>query len=145
MSRARADRDALLHAARQLVRVAPLEALEPGQRHQLTRVCLVLAGIQPAHLGREQDVVECAAPGQEDRRLEDHRGVRDRAQDLKAPDADRAGGRLGQAGDDPERRRLAAAAGAEEGDELLFIDVERDVVEGKCFAEALGEDPDLYT
>ena len=46
-----------------------------------------------------------------------------------AVDADRAGGRGLEAGDHAQRRGLAAAGGAEEGDELALLDVEVEVAD----------------
>jgi hypothetical protein len=45
--------------------------------------------------------------------------------------------RLLQPGDHPQDRRLAGAAGAEEGEELAGMDIERDIVGRNGGAEAL--------
>src|SRR5690606_3185682 len=45
--------------------------------------------------------------------------------------------------DDPQERRLPAAARAEEGGELAGRDADRHVVEGDEVAEALADVPDL--
>ena len=50
--------------------------------------------------------------------------MRRQAGDVVAVDQDRARGRLLEAGDHPQRRRLAAAARAEQGEELALGDVE---------------------
>ena len=44
-----------------------------------------------------------------------------------------------EAADDPQQRRLAAAAGAEQGDERPRLDPQRHVVEGGRRAEALDD------
>ena len=44
--------------------------------------------------------------------------------------------------DDPQEGRLAAATGAEQRDERPGLDLERDVVECREVAEALGDVPD---
>ena len=54
-----------------------------------------------------------------------------------------AGGRLLEAGDHPHQRGLAAARGAEEGEELALVDDEREVVDGDEIAEALGDVAEL--
>src|SRR5215204_4219829 len=58
--------------------------------------------------------------------------------DPPAVDSDAAGVRPLEATDDPQQCRLAAAAGAEQGDESPRLDPQRDVVESSRSAEALG-------
>jgi hypothetical protein len=48
-------------------------------------------------------------------------------------------GDLLESGDHPQRRRLAAAAGAEHGEELALVDAEIDRVDRRQVAEALGD------
>ena len=52
----------------------------------------------------------------------------DRLRDVRAVDRDRAGGRPLEAGDHPQRRRLAAARRAEERDELAALGGEVEVL-----------------
>src|SRR5699024_7960671 len=49
---------------------------------------------------------------------------------------DLAAGGLEQAGDDVQQRALAAAGGADDADELVVVDVQRDAVEGYHLAVA---------
>src|SRR3712207_7773570 len=44
-----------------------------------------------------------------------------------------------QAGDDAQKRRLPAAGGAEQGDELAVLHPERDLLQGAEVAELLGD------
>ena len=59
--------------------------------------------------------------------------------DVGAVDQDLALGRLLEAGDHPQRRRLAAAARAEQREELALADREAELVDGGEVAEALGD------
>src|SRR5262249_9176729 len=61
------------------------------------------------------------------------------AADLAVAEVDRPGGRLLEAADHPQRRRLAAARGAEQGEEAAALDLKRAVVDGKALVEALGD------
>jgi hypothetical protein len=61
--------------------------------------------------------------------------------DALAADVDVAGGGHFQAGDHAEHGGLAAAAGAEEGDQLAVLDGQVDVLDGDHVAEALGDVP----
>jgi hypothetical protein len=54
-------------------------------------------------------------------------------------DQHRARGRLLEPGDHAQRGGLAAAAGAEQGEELALCDVEIEVVNGDQVAERLGD------
>ena len=65
--------------------------------------------------------------------------VRRQPGDVVAVDQDLALVRLLEAGDHPQRRRLAAAARAEHREELALGDVEVDVVDGGEVAEALDD------
>ena len=59
--------------------------------------------------------------------------------DVLAVDADRSRGRRLEAGDHAQGRRLAAAAGAEEGDELAALDREVEVLDDGLGAEGLAD------
>ena len=67
--------------------------------------------------------------------------VRRQAGDVVAVDQDLARVRLLEAGDHPQRRRLAAAARAEQGEELPFRDVEVDGVDRSEIPEPLRDRP----
>src|SRR5207302_2207326 len=92
------------------------------------------------------DIVGDGEVGEERIGLEDDAEValgRRQPRDVAAPLADRAGGLRIEAGDGAQQRRLAAARGAEETDELALGDIERDVAEGGEIAEALGKVSDF--
>ena len=59
--------------------------------------------------------------------------------DLAAADGDVAGGDLLQPGDQAQQRRLAAARGTDEDDELAVLHLEVDVVEHLRRSEGLVE------
>ena len=59
--------------------------------------------------------------------------------DVALADVDAAGCRQLQSGDHPERRRLAATGGAEEGDEVALLDGEADLLDRHGLAEGLGD------
>ena len=69
--------------------------------------------------------------------------VRPRARHVPAADRHGAGGRLLEAGHHPQRRRLAAAGRAEQGEERPRRDREREVVHRDERAELLGHALDL--
>ena len=125
------DRDPLALAARQhgrkLVDVAP----EPHHLQELGRplMALALADGGRAQLDGEADIVARVAPGHEARRLEDI-GERAAGELWGAPaNADEALGRLDQAADDADHRRLAAAARSQQAGELALGDREREAGE----------------
>ena len=143
-----AERGALLLAAGDLVRVTVGLIGQVDQLEQLVDAAPDLLPGLAAHLQREGDVLADGHVGEERVGLEDH--------------ADRplAGGHVGQVapgdlddarigplepGDAAEQRRLAAARGAEERDELARRHLERDVVErpdlSEAFADPLQRDP----
>ena len=72
----------------------------------------------------------------------DRSPVRRQPVDPPAMDGDASGVWPLEAADDAQQRRLAAAAGAEQGDEGPRLDPQRDVVEGGRSAEALGDPGD---
>ena len=88
--------------------------------------------LQHGHVGHQLDVLE----GSGDAELDDL--LRRRVVDLVAEHGDRAAGRCQHAGDQVEGRALAGAVGADQGDDLAGLDVERDVVDGDDAAELLA-------
>ena len=65
--------------------------------------------------------------------------IRRLVRDIALAEADGAGARLGETGDYPQRRRLAAAGGTEQYQQLAFRDLERKIVHGQYLAEALAD------
>ena len=56
-----------------------------------------------------------------------------------AVEHDAAGGRLVEAGEHAQQRRLAAAGGTEQREELALVDDQRQIVDGDEVAEPLGD------
>ena len=80
-----------------------------------------LLGARQAALAQaEADVLEHRQPGEERVALEHHAAVGARAFDAPAVEQHLAGGRLVEPGDDAQQRALAAARGAEDGDEVVL-------------------------
>jgi hypothetical protein len=121
------DPYALLHPAGELVRVVLREPGEPDHRQHLPRARLALGAGHAAVLETERDVVAHGAPGQQGVLLEHHRGQR-RSRPLGL-DAHLASGRVDEAGQDAQQRRLAAAAGPDDAEELTDLSLQRDPVE----------------
>ena len=115
------DRDALLHAARKL-------ATGSGRRSARGRPCctnssvisLHLAAASPLWRGPNAMFSPHGQPGKQRVVLEHHAAVAARAGDRVVVDATLARRWLLEAGDDAQQRRLAAARGADQADELAL-------------------------
>ena len=108
------DRDALLHAARELPRVVLLEPVSSTRSSiSSTRSCARRA-VPAEQLERQRDVLRDRAPVEEDGVLEDDPVVAVEAGLARglAVDDDVPDGRLDQVADDAQQRRLAAAGRA---------------------------------
>src|SRR5215213_3580437 len=120
-----------------------LEAAQLDEVDHLRHARFPPLPVPSGHLEREGDVLRHGAPVVEDGVLEDDPvvAVEPRPVRLLAVDEHVALGRADQVADDPEERRLAAARGADQGDELTRLDVEVDPVEREHVAplEALRE------
>ena len=132
------DRDALPLAARQLVRHALAEAGEPHVLERLGDLRRHVRGRHLRHLQRERDV---AFDGhvREQRVALEHRAhrtaLRRAADEVLAVEHDAAGVGQVEARDHPQERRLAAAGGPQQREELARLDGEADVVDGGEVAE----------
>ena len=126
--------DALAHAARQLVRALVGEAVEVHQLEQLgARAGAARALGTPASRSASSTFRRRVSHG-------NSAGSWNISAGRARSTLDRAGGRLVEAGDEVEHRRLAAARGADQADELARADVEVDVVERRDGAAAGAED-----
>src|ERR1700742_3560365 len=76
------------------------------------------------------DIVEHAEPGKQRAFLEHHAAIGAGASNAVAVEQHFARGCLFEAGDQIEQRALAAAGGADQTDEILLGDVERQTVDG---------------
>src|SRR5918994_4973105 len=135
------ERDPLLLAAREHVRLTPLEA---GELHQLAGLCdpgVQLLTLYAASPEAEGHVVEDVEVGEDGVGLED--GVYGppvgRHPAHRVPvDGDTAPGRFFETGDHPQRRGLAAPARSQQREELALVDVEREVTDRDELPKALG-------
>ena len=85
-----AQRDALLHPARELVRVRVFEAAQAGQFDQLVGAFFRLGAIHAADLRLQQDVRSGAAPLEQGRALEHEADLALRSSDAPAEEFGRA-------------------------------------------------------
>src|SRR5690606_31134899 len=143
LRRARASESAalLMSAGKRL----NLSFLVPGEIDPLERLRYALTNLAPLdslRLQTERDVLEDIQMGHERVALEDHpeaAPLRRKACHIATVHHDAAGGRALEAGDHPKRRRLPAAAGTEQAEELAALDIQEEVVDGECRTEALGQ------
>ena len=137
------DRDALLHAARQLPRMPLGERLELDEAEQVGGPAAALVGRVAHDLERQLDVLGDRPPVHQDRAP--GRPSRSRGPAGPAPAGlplivDRAAGRLGQVADEPQQGRLAAAGRTDERDELALADRQVDRFERRHRGVARAED-----
>ena len=115
----------------------------PSRRTERMRLRHARAQIVTAdalHAQPERDVLEHVHVREERVGLEHHVDVplgRRHVRDVAAAQQDAAAARLLEARDHAQRRRLAAARGAEHREELALVDLEGDVVDGDDVVEAL--------
>src|SRR5262249_60473005 len=134
------QREPLWPAAGQLPRLAPLQPGKADELEGLDHARPQLALLHSAASQPESHVLEDREVREERIRLEDgvHVAlVRRQRGDVDPAQLDPSLGRLLEAADHPQRRRLAAARGAEEREELAAVDVERDAVDGDDVVELL--------
>src|SRR4029077_3871232 len=123
---------------RELPRLALAETAQADEvEHLLDPRSDRLAGLAlPAQA--EGDVLEDGQVREECVALEDRVHVplvRRQARDGPVSEEDRAGARLLEAADHPERRRLPAAGGAEQREEATLLDLERQVIDRRHVVE----------
>src|SRR5215510_11966373 len=148
MDQCAAERDALLHAARQLPGKTLAEAVEPDgleERIGLAAIAFLVAPKPPAvwldDLERQQHVVDDLAPGEQIRVLERHAGDLHRPAYPVAEKDDVAGIGQHQPGHDLHQGRLTAARGAHHRGEFATADAEARVPQGENAAAgaAIGQ------
>ena len=125
------EREALPHAAREVLRMVVGEIAQAHQRH-VAAADLGALGCRNAvrrELQAELDVAAHGEPREHAVLLEDHAAIRARPGDRPAVEQHGAAARRDEAGDQVHQRRLAAARGADDGDEFAGSDVEADVVD----------------
>ena len=124
------DRHALLHAARQHVRIGVDELGQADLVDIGLRPLIGLGRTQPAAGGeRKHDILAHRLPGQQlVELLEHHHAVRPGLGDVVALETDTAFGRLQIAADRLQQRRLAAAGGAEQHEAVGIEHLEIDAI-----------------
>src|SRR6185503_3900277 len=136
---------ALLHAARHLVGIDALEALQPDKVDEIGDLLGELGFGSAGELQAVSDVVGHGLPREQAEVLEDHGDAGERLGDALALDGNLARIRGDEAVDAAEERGLAAARGADEGDDLALAHLEIDLVEYLERAVTLGEPRDADT
>ncbi|CAM5619120.1 hypothetical protein SBADM41S_04734 [Streptomyces badius] len=138
--------DALLLAAGHLVREAAAVVGQPDQVEEFGGGGVPLGGGHLPYARPEGHVVAGVQVREEAVGLEDHSGVAPvggDASDVLAVDQDLAGVRLLEPGEHPQRGGLAAAGGAEEGEQFAGFDGEVEPVEGHGRAERAAQRAEL--
>src|SRR5579871_5384377 len=120
------DRDALLHAAGELMRMASAEAFEAHELERILGFRAALGFRHPAQRQRKFDILFRREPGKQARLLEHHAdavwvGLWDR----RATDQDSAGRLLPEPREHHQQCRLAATARPDQHHEPPWLDVER--------------------
>ena len=123
------EADTLAHAAGQFLGISRLVAVQAHQVDRAQRPLSPPRGGHPPGLQPDLNVLLHGEPGEQRERLEHHRGVAVGAYQPLAAEENLALGRCDQAGDAPQQGGLAAAAAAEQRDELALIDVQRDAIQ----------------
>src|SRR5688572_27425334 len=126
------ERCALLHAARELLRVVIFEAFEADLGDQ----CIGLLRCGP---GSEQDIVPNAQPRKQRIGLEHHAAIRTRAIDRLSVEEYAPGAGGLQPGDNAKQGRLAAAGRAEQAQEVVVFDAQIDALQRPRRGECLGD------
>jgi hypothetical protein len=128
------DRDALLHPARQLVRIHVGEAREPDQIEPLQRLALGLAAAAAVHPQAEHHVLLHGEPRKQRVALKHHPAIGARPLHRLAVEQHLTARLRVEPGQDADQRRLAAARRADHADELAPVRAEADVVERDALA-----------
>src|SRR5579875_1620582 len=130
------DCRALLHAARELRGIAVLEPAETDEIDEGAGAPLALIPRYPLFFKTVKNILQNRLPGKQGKVLKDNATVGTGAGNRLAFDQDRAGLDRQKAADQIEQCALAAAARAEQRDELAVAHAERDVVERQDRAAA---------
>ena len=136
------QRHALLLPAGELARIAPGEALELHQREGVSHLALNLLPIEATHDQPEGHIAGHRHMREQGIALEDHRrapAMGGEVLHLLALEPHPPPVRLGQARDDAQQGRFAAAGGAEEGQELPGRHLQIHILDRDIPAVALGD------
>jgi hypothetical protein len=123
------ERGSMAHAPRELVRLDVGERREAHLREPAGGRLPDLVGSETLQPERVLDVLSHAEPGEERRVLEQQRTIGSGLEDRATIQRNLAGIGPLETGEQVQDRRLAAAGGPDQADELARADVEGDVVE----------------
>jgi len=129
VGQAAGDRDTLLHAAGEFVRIAIGEGREADQIEIMPRDLATLPCLQPRDIEPELDVLRGGTPGKQRVLLKHDATVPCRPFDRPSIEQDAAAGRRRQAAQQIEQCRFPAATWANKGQELAEPYVERDILQ----------------
>jgi hypothetical protein len=118
--------DALFHAAGKFFRVGAFEAIEADGIENAQGAFVALHGGHSASFERGFNVVEHGQPGKQGKTLEDDGHARVLRRERLSMPQNLARRRLAESGQNPQQRGLAAAGGAEQGDNFPRLYVEID-------------------
>src|SRR2546425_3726014 len=133
------ERDALLHPARELAGQKMTELGQSGKRQISIHNRGTFRRWSSSNFQAPADVALDGPPGKERELLEDHAAIRPRPGDLAAVDADLTGIRRDEAAENVEQGALAAAARADDRDELAVGDRHASEIEDLEGPAILGE------
>src|SRR3984893_16947068 len=131
-----ADRHALAHSAGQLARIFLLEFGKPDRAQKLAGLRTMDGWIELLDLDRQQHIAEHGAPVEENVALKDNGDIIDDALDRAIPDADCAGGRRNEPGNQHQQGALSAPARPHDGDECAGLDGQVEFAQRLDFAAA---------
>ena len=140
------ERHALTLSPRELGRVSLSEVRQLDEIENLPHPLIALGGRHPAHSQAVLDVARDGHVGEQGIALEHHADVslfEGHVVDDAAADRDFPGCRALVPADHPQGGGLAAAAGADEKQELTVVDVESDVIDGQRVAKPLADVSDF--
>ncbi len=120
------EADALFHAARKLLRVSALEAIQSDGIENAQGAFVALHSRHTASFERRFDVVEHSEPGKQSKALEDDGHARVLRRDGLPMPQDRTRRRRTESGQNPQQRGLTAAGGTEQGNDFAGLHVKID-------------------
>ena len=130
-------RHALAHAARERRGIVVGKAVQAELVEHGARALFRVAARHAPDLEAELHVGDRRAPGQQQVLLQHVAGFRRDAGEHRAVPPDLAGTRRKQPGEDIEQRRLPAAGGADDGDDLARLQLEADLADDRHGAPAV--------
>ncbi|MET4278485.1 hypothetical protein ABIB68_006587 [Bradyrhizobium sp. F1.2.2] len=121
------DRDTLLHAAGELMRIAVGKAGQPDQVEEMPRDVAPLLGLEPGDIETELDILFGGTPGKQRILLEHDAAVATGSCNRPAIEQNPTAGRQREPAQQIEQGGFPAAAWANQGEEFAGANIERDV------------------